>query len=56
MFTFIADNLATILIGLVVLAAVALIIVSMVKKKRRGQTIGCSCGGCSESSAHDKHC
>jgi hypothetical protein len=55
MFDFIADNLATILIGLAVLAVIALIVANMVKKKRRGQVIGCGCSGCTGCGAGAAH-
>ena len=43
MFSWIIENLATIVICLALAAVVVLIIVGMVKNKRRGKT---SCGGC----------
>ena len=46
--TVILANLGTILISLALLCVVALIITSMVKKKKRGGSCGCDCGcgGC----------
>lgn len=55
MLQFIADNLATIIVSALLLAAVIGIIASMAKKKAKGQSIGCGCGcsGCpSASSCH----
>ncbi len=43
MFTFITENLGTILIGVVLAAIVAAIIVALVRKKKSGRT-ACSCG------------
>lgn len=56
MLELIADNLATIMIGIVLLAMAALIVISMIKKKRKGQTVGCGCSGCNSASDHAKHC
>ena len=47
MLTFLQQNLATLLIGLGLLAIVALIILKMVKDKRSGKTsCGCGCANC----------
>lgn len=56
MLNYIAGHSATILIGLAVLTAAVLIVVSMIKKKKKGQTIGCGCGGCSGACDREKHC
>jgi hypothetical protein len=57
MLAFFADNLATILVGLVVLGIVAAIVVVMIKKKKSGKMIGCgcSCGSCPHASEQCKH-
>lgn len=55
MLNYIAEHLATILIGLAVLTAAVLIVVSMIKKKKKGQTIGCGCSGCSGVCDHKEH-
>ena len=48
-------NLATILIGLGVLAIVALVIVKLIKDKKKGKhTCGGGCAGCPNSSACHK--
>ncbi len=48
-------NLATILIGLGVLAIVALVIVKLIKDKKKGKhTCGGGCVGCPNSSACHK--
>lgn len=46
MLTWISENIGTIIICAVLVAIVAAIIVSMVKKKRRGQSMVCNCGNC----------
>ena len=47
MFNWIARNLSTIIICLVLAAVVALIIVSLVKDKRKGKSsCGCKCAHC----------
>ena len=53
MFEYISDNLATILITLVLLIVVTLIIRRLVKEKRAGRTVcGCSASGVCEHCAH----
>ncbi len=47
MLAFLTENLATIIICAVLLGIVALIIVNMVRKKKKGQSATCGCG-CSE--------
>ena len=61
MFTFILDNMATIIVSLVLAGVAALIISKMVKNKKEGKS-SCSCGscgscaaGCSCHSAASKH-
>ena len=51
MFSFIADNIGTIVIGLLVAGIVAAIIVKLVRDKRKGKCAGCSCGcaGCPDA-------
>lgn len=46
MFAWIANNIWTILICAVLIATVAAIIVSMVRKKRQGKSVMCDCGNC----------
>lgn len=46
MLAWISNNLWTILICLVLIAVVAAIIVSMIKKKRQGRSMVCNCGSC----------
>jgi len=47
MFLWLKENIATIIIGLVLAIVVASIIYSFVKKKKKGvSSCGCSCGGC----------
>ena len=46
MFTWIANNIGTIISCLVLIAIVAAIIVSMVKKKKAGKSMVCNCGNC----------
>lgn len=41
---FIMNNLGTIIVGLVVATIVGAIIVNMIRKKKNGESIGCSCG------------
>ena len=46
MLAFLKENLSTIIIGLIILAAVAGIVVKMIRDKKKGKT-SCSCGcGC----------
>ena len=46
MWNWITDNIGTILICLVLIAIVTAIIISMVKKKKAGKSMVCSCGNC----------
>lgn len=50
MLTFLADNLATIIISLVLLGLVFLAIRYQVRKRRDGGC-GCGCSGCSQARA-----
>ena len=52
MLSWIAANLATILISLVLLAVVTAIVVHMVRGKKKGKSsCGCGCGGCAMNGA-----
>ena len=44
--TWLSQNIWTIIICAVLIAAVAAIIVSMVKKKKQGKSMVCGCGNC----------
>ena len=46
MITWISNNIGTIIICAVLAAVVAAIIVSMIKKKKAGKSVVCSCGRC----------
>lgn len=46
MLEWLASNIGTILICAVLLAIVAAIIVSMVRKKKKGRSVVCDCGHC----------
>ncbi|NLK68217.1 MAG: FeoB-associated Cys-rich membrane protein [Clostridiaceae bacterium] len=52
MFNYIIDNLATIIISVILLTVVALIVLNMIKKKKSGKSIscGCACDGCPSAS------
>lgn len=58
MLAWLVENLATILICIVLIAVVAAIIVHMVKERKHGSrnsSCGCGCSGCSMSGAcHQK--
>ncbi len=47
MFSWISANIGTIIICAVLTAIVAAIIVSMIRKKKRGRSMVCDCGHCS---------
>ena len=51
MIQFITENLGTLLTSLVILGIVVAIVVKIVRDKRKGKCISCSCGcsGCSKS-------
>lgn len=50
MLSFLLDNLATIIIGLIVLLLAVLIIVKLVRDKRKGKSsCGCGCENCPSS-------
>lgn len=47
MLTFLQNNLATIVVLLVLLAVIALVICGMRREKKAGKSAcGCNCGGC----------
>lgn len=47
MFTWILENIATIVISGILILAVAAVIVNMVRNKKKGKSsCGCGCGGC----------
>ena len=52
MWNWITDNIGTILICLVLIAIVTAIIISMVKKKKKGKSVVCSCGNCQGCAMH----
>lgn len=50
MLTWIMENMATIVVSAILLFAVAAVITSMVKNKRKGKSsCGCGCAGCAMS-------
>ncbi|MDR1156903.1 MAG: FeoB-associated Cys-rich membrane protein [Oscillospiraceae bacterium] len=44
MLTVLAENLGTILVGLVVLGILAAIVAKLIRDKRKGKCVGCDCG------------
>ena len=56
MFTLISENMGTIVIGAILAAVVAAVIVHMVRNKKRGRSsCGCGCSGCAmNGSCHPK--
>lgn len=58
MLVFLKDNLSTIIIGLIILAVVAGIVVKMIRDKKKGKTscnCGCGCENCpSAGICHEK--
>ena len=48
------ENLATVLVLLIVSALVALVIAGMIRDKRKGKSV--TCGGCSGCSGNCAHC
>ena len=48
----IAENIGSLLVGLGLLAVIALIIFSLVRNRRKGIAVGCGCGcsGCDKAS------
>lgn len=56
MFAWIYQNLATIIISLIIVALVAAIIISMVRNRKKGKSsCGCGCSNCPMStSCHSK--
>lgn len=55
MIDFFSENIATIIVGLIVLAIVLLIIFKLIKDKKKGKSsCGCGCEHCQNASAcHD---
>ncbi len=52
MLTWLMENMATIIISMVLVLVVAAIIVSMVRGKRKGKSsCGCGCAGCAMNGA-----
>ena len=53
---FFSENLSTIIIGLIIFAAVVMIIVNMVKNRKKGKSsCGCGCSSCPSSDiCHNK--
>ena len=47
MLQWIASNIWTIIICAVLIAVIAAIIINMIKKKKAGKSMVCSCGSCS---------
>lgn len=46
------NNIWTIIICAVLIGIVAAIIVSMIRKKRKGKSVMCNCGNCSGCAMH----
>lgn len=44
--TWLSQNIGTVIICAVLIAIVAAIIASMIRKKRKGQSMVCNCGSC----------
>jgi len=56
MIAFIAGNLATIIIGTIVLAVLCLIVIALINNKRKGKpSCGCGCEDCPSSKQCHKH-
>lgn len=56
MLAFIVDNLATVLVCLVLAAIVAAIIVKLVRDRRKGKSsCGCNCAHCAMAGSCHKH-
>lgn len=56
MFTWITENIATIIIALVLAIIVAAIVIYLVNNKKQGKSsCGCKCGGCPMSGSCHKH-
>lgn len=56
MLTFIADNLATIIIGLILFVIIAAIVIKLIKDRRNGKSsCGCGCENCPSSGMCHKH-
>lgn len=56
MFAWISENIATIMISVILIAVVAAIITTMIRNKKKGKfSCGCGCGNCPMSgSCHQK--
>ncbi|NCB50340.1 MAG: FeoB-associated Cys-rich membrane protein [Clostridia bacterium] len=57
MLSFIASNLATIVVGAVVFGIVAAVVIKMVRDKKKNKfSCGCGCSGCpnAQNCGHDK--
>ena len=57
MFTWIMENMATIIISAILVIMVAAVIISMVRNKRKGKSsCGCGCANCSAGSGCTRAC
>ncbi len=52
MITWIVSNIWTIIICAVLAGVVTAIIISMVRKKRKGKSVVCNCGNCKNCAMH----
>ena len=52
MFEWIAANIWTIIICVVLIGIVAAIIINMVRKKKQGKSVVCNCGNCKSCAMH----
>ncbi len=52
MFQWIAGNFWTIIICTVLVGIVTAMIINMVKKKKQGKSVACSCGNCKGCAMH----
>ncbi len=51
-----SENLATIVVAVIVFAVLALVVVKMIRDKKRGKSgCSCGCGGCPHASACPTH-
>ncbi len=46
MFAWIAENYGALIVGAVLIAVVAAIIIGMIRKKKKGRSVICDCGNC----------
>lgn len=53
MLLFFSENLATIIISLILLIVIFIIIRKMIRNKKNGVSCSCGCGGCSGCSSCD---